>query len=249
MALMASSEASDSGPESHLDPNDLFSNLTRSEVESCLTGILEKFQSLKNRHKDLKRIHVAESEALSELKKKNSNLKEIISILEKDNSALKSKSKELEKEIISEAPMEYDDVIKKYIMAFKTFLPRNIDRSKMDSMIYGVSINGKIDLGYVSPNHSRVKPKYKQKDTKLKSLYSYFIYGHTHDYFAEKPKVKKNSEKTNKKGSKKLWIPKDQIIYIVDILSNRVETTIMVSGLKMLMSHNRKKAYVPNSGN
>lgn len=67
-------KASDSRPDS--DPNEVFSNLTRSEVEPYPTEILEKFQSLQNTHKDLKRIHVADSEALSELKKKNHILKE-----------------------------------------------------------------------------------------------------------------------------------------------------------------------------
>lgn len=47
MALMGNIEAfddesrSESGSESDLDPNEVFSNLTCSEVESCLTEILE----------------------------------------------------------------------------------------------------------------------------------------------------------------------------------------------------------------
>lgn len=43
MALMASSEAYDYGSESNSDSNVVFSNLTHSEVESCLTEIFEKF--------------------------------------------------------------------------------------------------------------------------------------------------------------------------------------------------------------
>lgn len=65
-------------------------------------------------------------------------------------------------------------------------------------MIYGVSRNDKRGIGYVPPKHSRVKPNSKQKATKPKSIYSHFIYGYTHDYVAQKPKVKKNSRKTNK---------------------------------------------------
>lgn len=95
MALMASSEASDSESELDSDPNEAFSSLTYSEVESCVTEILEKFQILQNIHKDLKRIHVADSKALSELKKENHVLEKIV--LKKDNSALKRKSKELVK--------------------------------------------------------------------------------------------------------------------------------------------------------
>lgn len=46
MALMASSKSSDSRSELDSDSNEVFSNLNHSEVESCLTKILERFQSL-----------------------------------------------------------------------------------------------------------------------------------------------------------------------------------------------------------
>lgn len=152
MAFIASSEAYDYGSESNSDSNKVFSNLTRSQVEFCLTKILEKFQSLQNRHKDLKRIYVADSETISKLKKENSNMKEKLSVLEKYISTLKIKSKELEKEIPSEAPMESNDVIKKYDTAFQKFLAQNIDRSKMTSMIYGISRNEKKKV-LVIPHH------------------------------------------------------------------------------------------------
>lgn len=45
-----------------------------------------------------------------------------------------------------------------------------MDRSKIASMIYGVSSNGKIDLDYEPPKHPRVKTKSKQKLTKPKAL-------------------------------------------------------------------------------
>lgn len=122
MALMSSSEAPDSILESNSDPNEVFLNLTCYEVESCLTAIFKKFQSLENRHKDLKRTHVVESEAFSELEKENVILKEEFFVLEKYNSASKRKSKELEKEILLEAVMDFEDVIKKYDMNFQKFL-------------------------------------------------------------------------------------------------------------------------------
>lgn len=71
MELMESTEASDSGLQLDSYLNEVFSSLNRSEVESCLTKILEKFQILMNRHNDLKQIHVAKSEAPSELNKEN----------------------------------------------------------------------------------------------------------------------------------------------------------------------------------
>lgn len=98
----------------------------------------------------------------------------------------------------------------------------------MASMTYGVSGNGKRGFGYESPKHSRVKTKSKQKATKPKTMYSHFTYGHTHDYAAQKSQVKKNSRKTNKKGSKKIWISKDKIIYVANILSNKVKILVLV---------------------
>lgn len=136
MALMASVKAYDSGSESNSYSNEVFFNLTYSEIVSCLTEILEKFQSLQNRHMDLKRIHVANYKTFNELKKENFIVQEIFLVLEKYNSALKSKSKDLEKEIISEDHMDSEDVIKKYDMAFQKFITRNIDRGIMDSTIY-----------------------------------------------------------------------------------------------------------------
>lgn len=174
MELMASSETSKFGLKLYLDPNEVFSNLTRSEVEPCLTKILEKFQSIKNRHKDLKRIHVADSEVLIRIMKENYILKEKFAFLEKYNSALKRKSKDHEKEILLEALIDSKDVIKKYDMDFKKILARNTDRSKMSSMIYGTSKNGKRDLGNVSHKHSRFKPNSKHKDTKSISLFYHF---------------------------------------------------------------------------
>lgn len=189
----------------------------------------------------MKQVHEANSEAHSKLKKENSTLKEKICNLEKDNSALKSKSKELEKEILSEAPLDSESIIKKHGISFQTFLARNIDISKTTSMISGVSKNGKICLGYVPPKNSRVKPNSKQKANKASPIYSHLTYGHTHDDSAQKPWVKKSSGRTNKKGPKKIWAPKDKIIYVEDILSNQVETPILVldSGCLRHMSGRR----------
>lgn len=91
----------------------------------------------------MKRIYVAYFKVLSELKNENSNLKKKLFILEKDISVVKSKSKKLEEEILSEAPIEYVDVINNYDIAFPKVLAQNINRIKMDSMIYGVSKIGK----------------------------------------------------------------------------------------------------------
>lgn len=142
----------------------------------------------------------------------------------------------------------------------------------MASMIYGVSKNGTRGIGY-----DFVEEYNSEKDDKPKTLHSHFFpYGkqngvmpkgktfakpkakakaHSHfnhaymyKYHAHKPKFVKIFRKTNQKGPKFFWIPKDKIIYVVDILSSTVETPIMVSGLRMLTIHDRKKAYVLKPG-
>ena len=65
---------------------------------------------------------------------------------------------------------------------------------------------------------------------------------------ARKPKVIRNSGKTNQKGPKRLWVSKDKIIYVADILCSKVQTPVMVPGLWMLATHDGKKVYVPKPG-
>lgn len=103
-------------------------------------------------------------------------------------------------------------------------------------------------IAYVPPKNSRVKPNSKQTAIKPKALYSHFTYGHIHDYDVEKPWVKKNFGRTNKKEPKKIWLLKDIIIYIVDILSSQVKTPIIVLGLWMLTTYDWKRTYVLKSG-
>lgn len=65
-----------------------------------------------------------------------------------------------------------------------------------------------------------LKPKAKPKD-----LNSHFSYAYTqNDYFAPRTKFSKNSERSNKKGPKRMWVPKDKIIYVAYILNSSVET-------------------------
>lgn len=61
-----------------------------------------------------------------------------------------------------------------------------------------------------------------------------------YEFPTHKPKFVKNSGKTNQKEPRKLWVPKDKIIYVVDILSNVVKTPIMVLELRMLAAHDGK---------
>ena len=143
----------------------------------------------------------------------------------------------------------------------------------MASMIYGVSKNGKKGLGCIETRkpdeHQKVKskPLYKHfmpvgteldcsaqtqkhaqtriKNSVLKPKYHAQI---SLDYpAAKKPKVVKNSRRTNKRGPI-TWIPKDKIIYVVDILSSSIETSVMVNEQWILMTYDGQKVYVPIFG-
>ena len=147
-------------------------------------------------------------------------------------------------------------MIKEYDHSFQKFLARNIDRSKIASMIYGVSRNDRKGIGYVKPRGEETSQPKKVDDIVIKHtpLYSHFTYGHAHDIkytssdYSIKPKFNQNFGKTNKSGPKKMWVPKDKIIHVVDIFSSKAKTPIMVLGLWLLATHDGKKAYVPKPG-
>lgn len=93
-------------------------------------------------------------------------------------------------------------------------------------------------------------------------LYSNFKYSHSHDikYTSTthntnayvkpvyKPKFSQNFRKTNLRGPKQIWVPKDKIVYVADILSNKVETPRIAYGKWMMSSLKGKKVYVPKFG-
>lgn len=127
----------------------------------------------------------------------------------------------------------------------------------MATMIYGVSRNKRRGIGYETPSG---KDSYKSESVddmtiKVTPLYPHFEYGYSHDikYTStnhiikpyDKPKFNQNFRTSNTKGPKKIWIQKDKIVYVADVLSSKVKTPIMVSGLWMLTSDDGKKVYVP----
>ena len=154
-----------------------------------------------------------------------------------------------QKETIPETPSSADEIIKEYDHNFQKFLAKSIDRSKMASMIYGVSRNGRKGIGY----QGKVPTPKNAMDLVIKRtpLKSHFVYGHTHDIkytssnYSVKPKFNQSFGKTNKSGPKKIWVPKDKIIQVADIFSSKAETPVMVPGLWLLTTHDGKKAYVP----
>src|ERR1044072_1014548 len=89
------------------------------------------------------------------------------------NLSLRSKISKLEEEIISN--ISDSDNEKKYEKSFQYFLAKNVDRSKMASLIYGVSRNNKKGLGYSEPYE-----KHKTLNVKPKALYEQFVPSGTH---------------------------------------------------------------------
>lgn len=85
--------------------------MSHSELESYLYEILEKYHKLQDKYKGLKQVKVSESEAHNKLKKDFSNLNEENFILKNEKISLQSKSSKLEKEILSEASVDSENVI------------------------------------------------------------------------------------------------------------------------------------------
>lgn len=49
--------------------------------------------------------------------------------------------------------------------------------------------------------------------------------------------------RTIKSAPNQIWVPKDKIIYIADILSNKGETPTMIPRQWMFTTHNERKVY------
>lgn len=93
------------------------------------------------------------------------------------------------------------------------------------------------------------KDLFQNKKENPKALYSCFSYAYIQNYYsAQRPKFAKNSVRTNQKGLKKMWVPKDKIIYVAYLFSGIIKTSFMVLGLWLLITHDRKKEYVPRCG-
>ena len=97
---------------------------------------MERYQQIRVKFRNLKRNLASGSNKTESLRLENSELKEKISKLE-------NQLQNSQKETIPKTPSNADEIIKEYDHNFQKFLAKNIDRSKMDSMIYGVSRNGR----------------------------------------------------------------------------------------------------------
>src|SRR3954466_4884508 len=274
-ALMATEDdGSESTSES--DSEEVFSELSREELVSSLTDLLELKAHLSIKYKKLKKQFEFETK---KLELENSELKEKVLNLSKNSGS----PSEIEKAIPS-----MNHILKEYDLSFRKFLSRSIGRSQLASMIYAVSGNKRVGIGFEGEIPYKLESVDDMKIS-YKPLYDQFKYGHSHDIrhtshaqsfhithtkkhvtqprryhenlvknyhavppstYNVKPKFNQNLKKSNKKGPKKMWVPKDKIIPIADILGSKKDKAqhVMVPGLWMPTTYDRKKVYVPRPG-
>src|SRR3954462_2372772 len=105
--------------------------------------------------------------------------------LELENSELNEKVLKLSKDVESSSSSEksipsLNNILKEYDLSFKKFLSRSIGRSHLASMIYVVSGNKRVGIGYEGDTPYKIEPVDDMKIT-YKPLYDQFKYGHSHD--------------------------------------------------------------------
>src|SRR3954463_16662440 len=134
-ALMAA-EDNESESTSESDSEEVFSELTRDELVSGLTELLELKSHLSIKYKKLKKQFEFETK---KLELENSDLKEQVLKLSKDSGS-PSKSEK--------STPSLNHILKEYDLSFRKFLSRSIGRSQLASMIYAVSGNKRVGIGY-----------------------------------------------------------------------------------------------------
>src|SRR3954468_9219498 len=207
-------------------------------------------------------------EVKSQLNIKDKTLKKFFASetkrLEIENSELKEKVLKLTKDVETSSSSEksipsLNNILKEYELSFRKFLSRGIGRSQLASMIYTVSGNKRVGIGYEDDTPYKLEPVDDMKIT-YKPLYDQFKYGHYHDIrltshaksfhithtkkhvtqnrkyhvaqpkeyhvvppvvYHVKPNFNQNLRRTNKKGPKKMRVPKKKIISVADILGNK----------------------------
>ncbi|XP_058733292.1 uncharacterized protein LOC131604893 [Vicia villosa] len=117
--------------DSEAETNEVFYELTREELEESLTELLESHNRLRAKFKRLKNDLLAETK---KLKQENTELQ--------DNNIQLIEELETQKTLKSDSTLK-SDILKEYDDSFQKFLIKSINRSKIASMIYGVSRNNR----------------------------------------------------------------------------------------------------------
>lgn len=187
----------------------------------------------------------------------NETLKTELSELKEQNIKLSNISEKAHEHSESNKSSDVKNILNEYEYNFQKFLTTSLNKSKMASMIYGVSRNNRSGIGYKPPSGKRFeRPKsVDEMILKYTPLYSQFKYGHAHDLkytrsgeifkYAYQPKFQEKIRKTNKRGPKRIWVPKDIIIFVADVLSKNAKTPPLETGKWMQTSHKGKRVYIP----
>ena len=140
----------DDDSDSDSEPKEVFSKFSRTELAESLSELLKNYSQLKIKYNKLKKNLASDFE---KLETENSELKE-------NNFKLKEEVQKVQNISISDSASSSRDILKEYDSSFQTFLAKSIDRSKMASMIYGVSGNNRRGIGYETPKGKETyKPK------------------------------------------------------------------------------------------
>ncbi|XP_058762055.1 uncharacterized protein LOC131635456 [Vicia villosa] len=138
LACMATTtDYSDTESESE----EVFSELTRSGLVESLSKLLKNYSQLKIKYKKIEKSLVYE---IKELKVEKYDLKE-------NNIKLKEDLHKAQKISVSETASSSKNILKEHDFIFQKFISKSIDRSKMASMIYGVSGNNRRGIVYETP--------------------------------------------------------------------------------------------------
>lgn len=120
------------------ESEEVFSLFTKSELADCLSEILEKYNHLKVKYKKLQSMLVSENETL----------KTELSELKEQNVKLSNISEKAHEHSESNKSSDVKNILNEYDCNFQKFLTTSLNRSKMTSMIYGVSKNNRSGIGY-----------------------------------------------------------------------------------------------------
>ena len=102
-----------------------------------------------------------------------------------------------------------------------------------------------------------LKPKFKRKktivaswETKPKGIKPKVLSEQKPLNFKQKAQKKKSkTSSTNPKGPIKIWVPKSEIVNVVDMPKSKGRTQVMVPGQWFLTTYDKRKVYVPNPNN
>src|SRR3954466_9167778 len=144
-ALMATvDDGSESTSES--DSEEVFSELSKEELVSSLIELLELKAHLSFKYKKLKKLFESETK---KLEVENSKLEEKVLKLSKDAGSPSDSEK---------STPSLNNILKEYDLSFRKFLSIGIGKSQLTSMIYVVSGNKRVGIGYKGETPYKLEP-------------------------------------------------------------------------------------------